>query len=297
MSRFARLEQALLLRLPPRLGRLWWRLRHLPADLVAPRSDPLVPPRGLAFVGAGDFVAVGDALLAEFVGAGLRPRHRVLDAGCGLGRMARPLAGFLDGSRYAGFDVVAADVEWCRRRYAARHPHFRFEHLDVANAAYNPGGRMAADRLELPFPDGDFDFAIAISLFTHLLPAAARRYLGEVARTLAPGGRLYATFFVLDEAARAAIAAGRTELRFEHELAGARVQSLRRPEAAIAFERDELGRWLAAAGLELERFTPGTWLGTGAASIYQDVVVARRPGAIATGAPASAGGAGVGALG
>jgi len=295
MNRFARLEQALLLRLPPRLGRLWWRLRHLPADLAAPPSDPLVPPRGLAFVGAGDFVAVGDAMLAEFVAAGLRPHHRVLDAGCGLGRMARPLAGLLDGGSYAGFDVVAADVAWCRRRYAAHHPRFRFEHLDVANAAYNPRGRMAAERLVLPFSDADFDFAIAISLFTHLLPAAARRYLGELARTLAPGGRLYATFFVLDDAARAAIAAGTTELSFAHEQDGARVQSPRRPEAAIAFERHELERWLAATGLELERITPGTWLGTGSRSIYQDVVVARRTGAPL--APASAGGADASALG
>lgn len=297
MSSLARLEQALLLRLPPRLGRLWWRLRHLPEDLLAPPADPLVPPRGLAWVGAGDFVAVGDAMLAEFLGAGLAPGHRVLDAGCGLGRMARPLAGYLDGGSYTGFDVVAADVAWCRRRYAARHPRFRFEHLDVANAAYNPRGRVGADRLELPFPDGTFDFAIAISLYTHLLPAAARRYLGEIARTLAPGGRLYATFFVLDEAARAAIAAGTTELAFAHELAGARVQSLRRPEAAIAFERSELERWLAAAGLEVASLSAGSWRGRGAAPVYQDVVVARRPEAVAAAPPASAGGAGDRGLG
>jgi SAM-dependent methyltransferase len=294
MNRRARLEQALLLRLPPRLGRLWWRLRHLPGDLAAPPSDPLVPPRGRAFVGAGDFVAVGDAMLAEFVAAGLAPVHRVLDAGCGLGRMARPLAAFLDGGSYAGFDVVAADVAWCRRRYAALHPRFRFEHLDVANAAYNPRGRTPAERLVLPFPDGAFDFAIAISLFTHLLPAAARRCLHEIARTLAPGGRLFATFFVDDDAARAAIAAGSTELAFAHELGGARVQSLRRPEAAIAFGRAELEGWLAAAGLALERFAPGSWRGLPAA-VYQDVVVARRAGAAP--APASAGGAGADRLG
>lgn len=297
MNALARLEQALMLRLPPRLGRLWWRLRHLPGDLLAPPADPRVPPRGLAWVGAGDFVAVGDAMLAEFVGAGLAPGDRVLDAGCGLGRMARPLADFLDAGSYTGFDVVAADVAWCRRRYAARHPRFRFEHLDVANAAYNPRGKVVADRLELPFPDGDFDFAIAISLFTHLLPAAARRYLDEIARTLAPGGRLYATFFVLDEAARVAVAAGTTELAFAHELAGARVQSLRRPEAAIAFERPQLERWLAAAGLELASFSAGSWRGRGAAPVYQDVVVARRPEARAAAAPASAGGAGDGGLG
>ena len=49
MNRFARLEQALLLRLPPRLGRLWWRLRHLPADLAAPQQAEPIPAQDTVY--------------------------------------------------------------------------------------------------------------------------------------------------------------------------------------------------------------------------------------------------------
>src|SRR3954449_7001321 len=75
-------------------------------DRVAGRHDPLVPPRRLQFVGAGDFVATGDEFLGHLVAlADLTPQSDVVDIGCGIGRIARPLAHFLTTGTYAGFDV------------------------------------------------------------------------------------------------------------------------------------------------------------------------------------------------
>ncbi len=280
MSPGGRFDTALLMRLPPALGRLWWRLRHLPADWAeraARARDPLVPPRGRAFVGAGDFAAVGDDFLRLFVDpGGLAPQAHVVDAGCGIGRMARPLARFLTSGSYVGFDVARADVEWCARSYAAVAPRFAFHHLDVANASYNPRGRLDAEQVTLPWPDGEFDFAIATSLFTHLRPAAAERYLAELGRLLAPGGRLFATFFLLDAEAHAAIAGGRTELRFGHALGAAHVQDPRRPEAAVAFPVETVAAWLASAGFEPPAIHPGGWRGRPDGLCYQDLVVAQR---------------------
>ena len=71
-------------------------------DRFAGRAGRLVPPRRLQLsVGEGDFGAVGDEFLSHLVGlCGLRPEDRVLDVGCGIGRLARPLSGYLsiDGS-------------------------------------------------------------------------------------------------------------------------------------------------------------------------------------------------------
>ena len=87
-----------------------------------------MPPRRLDFVGHSDFAATGDEFLAHFVElGGLQPGERVLDVGCGIGRMARPLAGYLSPTAsYDGFDVNRDGIAWCRRRYR-RHPNFRFE--------------------------------------------------------------------------------------------------------------------------------------------------------------------------
>ncbi len=113
--------------------------------LVLP-ADGRCPPRRLRGVGAGDFRAVGNALVEQLtLTAGLRPTDHVLDIGCGSGRLALPLTRFLRGGRYEGFDIDAEMIAWCRRAITPRHPSFGFKQLDVANTHYNPAGGMTAD--------------------------------------------------------------------------------------------------------------------------------------------------------
>ncbi len=87
------------------------RIRADAADRLARirgRRDPTLPPRTLIeTIGGGDYVAVGDRFFEVFKEAGLEPTDDVLDIGCGVGRMARPLVGWLEG-RYEGFDASRA---------------------------------------------------------------------------------------------------------------------------------------------------------------------------------------------
>ncbi len=74
---------------------------YLPADAansLLGRRGPLVPPRGLANVGGGDFREIGEGQLRCFVEiGGLKPDDADLDVGCGVGRMAVPLTRYLSG--------------------------------------------------------------------------------------------------------------------------------------------------------------------------------------------------------
>ena len=123
------------------------------ADHLRGRSDRLIPPRRMAgYVGTGDFRATGEEFRGYFQGlAGLQPRDRVLDIGCGIGRMARVLVPILrpPGS-YDGFDIVAEGIDWCRAHYTGTPAPFRFHHADVKNALYNPGGAETARGLPVP---------------------------------------------------------------------------------------------------------------------------------------------------
>ena len=257
------------------------RLRSLDLkDRVSGRADRLVPPRRLDFVGHSDFVATGDEFLTHFVDlAGLQPDRAVLDVGCGIGRMARPLSGYLssEGS-YDGFDVNREGVGWCRRRYA-RHRNFRFQVADLYNRRYNPHGAHAASEYRFPYEDERFDFVILTSVLTHLLEDEAAHYLEETARVLDEGGRAVATFFLLDQDTRAAIAAGRSGLAFLDAHEHVAVVSEEMPEEAVAFDAGWAREHLEAHGLREVSVTPGTWSGREDGASFQDIVVAEKAGA------------------
>ncbi len=266
-------------------ARISLRLRALDLrDRVGGRADPLVPPRRMHFVGHADsdFVATGDEFLGHFRAlGGLQPTDRVLDIGCGIGRMARPLTSFLGaGGSYDGFDVNPDGIAWCAERYAGDHPNFTFVAADLFNSRYNPAGSQSAAQFTFPYDDGRFDFALATSVFTHLLEGEAERYLAEAARTLAPGGRLFATWFLLDDGSRAALTAGRAALAFPDPDAHVSLLDEEVPEEAVAFDRAWLMDALGRHGLTLTGVHEGGWRGErGGAPSFQDIVVATKQGA------------------
>jgi SAM-dependent methyltransferase len=220
-----------------------------------------LPPLRLRDVGGGDFKRIGDELAALLIRHGLKPEHRVLDVGCGVGRVALPLTHYVTSGTYDGFDIVKRWIRWCRRNITRAHPNFRFTHANVWNSHYNRRG-VPASAFRFPYEDASFDFVFATSVFTHLDPAAARNYLHEAQRVLAPGGTLLATFFILDEPIE------NPALDFSVDRGDHRLLSESDPDWAIAFDPSILSE------LPPYTITRGRWRNQGGDQ-FQDVVVSR----------------------
>jgi SAM-dependent methyltransferase len=241
----------------------------------------VLPPQKLQdWVGGGGpamYKAIGNEFLGYLVDlCGLQPGDAVLDVGCGSGRMALPLSGYLNPEgRYAGFDVSREAVAWCTENISGSHPNFDFTVVDIQNGEYNPEGRYKSSDFRFPYPDESFDVVLLASVFTHMLPPDVKQYLYEIARVLKPGGRCLITFFLLNEESSALIKEGKGFLKFEHETPGYRMTNANVPEAAIAYPEAFVRYLYGECGLELrEPLRYGTWCGRTNGMSGQDVVIA-----------------------
>lgn len=269
----------------PLINRVAARLgREAKYRLAAPLISPVIrytgwldgdaaPPRALNYAADGDFVAQGDALVAA-IGRDidLFDGIRILDIGCGIGRLA---TGFHRRGRpvtYRGFDIVAYGIEWCRKRMPEADG-FAFTHADIYNRFYNPNGRIEAEAYRFPHDDAAFDLQVAISVFTHLLEPATRAYLREAARVMAPGGVAYfTTFLVPDRVPPAA------HFAFDHRIGAAFVERVEEPEMAVGYTLDFWEAMAAECGLRIDRINRGSWTGEADLPDYQDCLFFRRTG-------------------
>lgn len=120
---------------------------------------------------------------------GLRPHHHLLDLGCGALRGGLHLIEYLESGHYAGLDVNASLIRAGQRE------------VELAGLSAKSPRLAVDDQCRVGLFGLRFEYAISISVFTHLPMDTIVRCMSNVAAVLAPGGHYYASYF---EAPRAA---------------------------------------------------------------------------------------------
>jgi SAM-dependent methyltransferase len=146
-----------------------------------------MPPRDVAvYVDGGvageewarDFDGMGrhvKADLLRLLPGGLPPGGRVLDFGCGSGRLLRHLLAEAERTEIHGCDIDAASIAWVQR------------HLCPPCHAV-----LCGPQPPLPHPDGHFDVVLAVAVFSQLAEGW-ESWLLELRRVLRPGGLFVAS--------------------------------------------------------------------------------------------------------
>jgi SAM-dependent methyltransferase len=171
---------------------------------------------------------------------GLQPHHRLLEFGCGAGRLARKIVPYLEEGHYHGVDISTAAITAAkelsiREGWNARHPRFWWRNIHASQVR-------------------SFQFVWAHSVTTHLPPPLIAELFAEAANAMVDNGVFYWTYLPAERDERYGLTQFRTTVATLGRCA---------EEAALTF--DEVPDWVRSAG-----HTPGRW------SYGQSLAVSRR---------------------
>jgi len=129
---------------------------------------------------------IGNLYINFLKSQGLKPDHKVLDIGCGSLRGGVKLIPYLESGNYYGIDKNQSllNAGWNKE-------------LKLLSLHYRQPRKQLVHLKDFEFQqiNTHFDFAIALSLFTHLPLNRIRKCLNNLSCVMQPGAVFFATFF------------------------------------------------------------------------------------------------------
>lgn len=233
-----------------------------------------MPPEDLHICfGGGNFRAVGNKMInicREKLD--LRPDDMVLDIGCGIGRLAFPLLEYLsDEGGYEGFDTFPVGVNWCSENITPEFPNFNFQLVDIFNSTYNPYAQVKASDFVFPFADNTFDLVMLNSVFTHMMPDDIINYISQIDRVLTDSGRIFVTFFLVNEESSELIKAGKSVHDF-HKYGVFYTADPKDPMDAVGYDESFVINIFEKHHFSMKEIRYGDWCGRKAPN-HQDILL------------------------
>ena len=128
---------------------------------------------------------------------GLIKRKKILDVGCGMGRLPLGIIGKVcEIKKYVGIDVDKKSIKWCKHYISKYHTNYQFIYINTKNLRYNPDGKIINNEFSFPLKNEEFDIIYLYSVFSHMTIEDIKIYLKEFKKILVKSGRIFLTAFI-----------------------------------------------------------------------------------------------------
>ncbi len=252
-----------------------YEIAHVYERMIAEGLNDIVGGGDAQEIGVQNFTAVKHLALLE-------PDMKVLDFGCGCGRLAIPMLNYLSADgKYIGCDIVPRLIDFCQRELGNKYPNAEFYLTNSSNKLYDKFKTEEAlnlNRIETlaQLDERSFDIITAFSVFTHLNEEETQHYLQLLSRLLKPGGKLLASCFLINESSVALIDQKRSSIKFDDDVHAHKREYVNQTHGelnAVGFHEDVLLSFALTAGLEPFAIYYGQWCGRKRRHSYQDIIV------------------------
>lgn len=137
--------------------------------------------------------AEADRLISEF---GCNKDTRVLDIGCGQGRLPIGILRRIGAINYLGIDIDKRSINWCNCFIEQANPSFNFSYINLYNERYNTGGKKIDENFSFEIESNSRDIIYLYSVFSHTDDNDFKTYLKDFNRILTENGKIFFTTFV-----------------------------------------------------------------------------------------------------
>lgn len=173
-------------------------------------------------------------------------KSRILDVGCGQGRLPIGILRLIGEVDYTGIDLHRNSIEWCKKYIGRANPSFKFKELNLYNERYNKLGVKIDDKFRFDMNPKSADIIYLFSVFSHTTEEDMQVYLKDFLRILDEDGKVFFTTFVEEDVPNISI----NPENYRFKCSG--------PLHIVRYNKNYLFSLLDKSGYSLLEFTHGT---------------------------------------